>query len=83
MMSDLEQPLCGDQEPRHASADKHGQPHEHPHEHYSHRAPWLRAFVLGANDGLVSIASLVLGVGAGSGSLQAIQVRSGPRMLKM
>ncbi len=24
------------------------------HEHYSHRAPWLRAFVLGATDGLVS-----------------------------
>ncbi len=24
------------------------------HEHYTHRNPWLRAFVLGANDGLVS-----------------------------
>ncbi len=24
------------------------------HKHYSHRAPWLRAFVLGATDGLVS-----------------------------
>lgn len=23
------------------------------HEHYIHRAPWLRAFILGANDGLV------------------------------
>jgi VIT1/CCC1 family predicted Fe2+/Mn2+ transporter len=34
------------------------------HKHYSHRAPWLRALVLGANDGLVSIASLMLGVGA-------------------
>lgn len=28
--------------------------HEHDeHVHYSHRAPWLRAFILGANDGLV------------------------------
>ncbi len=24
------------------------------HVHYSQRSPWLRAFVLGANDGLVS-----------------------------
>ena len=32
------------------------------HKHYSHRAPWLRAGVLGANDGLVSVASLMLGV---------------------
>lgn len=33
-------------------------------EHYSDRAPWLRAAVLGANDGLVSVASIMLGVGA-------------------
>lgn len=31
-------------------------------EHRSHRAGWLRAAVLGANDGLVSIASLMIGV---------------------
>ncbi|KAF5735366.1 hypothetical protein HS088_TW15G00868 [Tripterygium wilfordii] len=31
---------------------------------YSKRAQWLRAAVLGANDGLVSTASLMLGVGA-------------------
>jgi len=36
------------------------------HEHYSNRANWLRAAVLGANDGLVSVASIMLGVGAGS-----------------
>mmetsp|Transcript_46348 Transcript_46348/g.148515 ORF Transcript_46348/g.148515 Transcript_46348/m.148515 type:complete len:234 (+) Transcript_46348:1277-1978(+) len=36
------------------------------HKHYSQRAPWLRAFVLGANDGLVSVAALMLGVGAGN-----------------
>ena len=35
------------------------------HEHYAHRAPWLRAGVLGANDGLVATASLMLGVGGG------------------
>ncbi|DBB00345.1 TPA: hypothetical protein ACH3X3_011749 [Trebouxia sp. C0006] len=39
------------------------------HEHYSQRAPWLRAGVLGANDGLVSVASLMIGVGGGSSAL--------------
>ena len=32
--------------------------------HLSHRSNWLRAAVLGANDGIVSTASLVLGVAA-------------------
>lgn len=31
---------------------------------YSKRAPWLRAAVLGANDGLLSTASLMIGIGA-------------------
>ncbi|KAK9845523.1 hypothetical protein WJX81_008565 [Elliptochloris bilobata] len=42
------------------------------HEHFSQRAPWLRAGVLGANDGLVSVASLMLGVGGGSDSLHIV-----------
>ncbi len=32
--------------------------------HFTHRSGWLRAAVLGANDGIVSTASLVLGVAA-------------------
>ena len=40
--------------------------------HYSDRAPWLRAAVLGANDGLVSVASIILGVGAASTDLRAL-----------
>ncbi len=32
--------------------------------HFSQRSGWLRAAVLGANDGIVSVASLVLGVAA-------------------
>ncbi|MCP5410073.1 MAG: VIT family protein [Chromatiaceae bacterium] len=37
--------------------------------HRTHRTGWLRAAVLGANDGIVSTASLVMGVAAaGSGS---------------
>ncbi|KEZ78219.1 VIT family protein [Salinisphaera hydrothermalis] len=39
------------------------QRHHHEH-HNSHRLGWLRASVLGANDGIVSVSSLVLGVAA-------------------
>ena len=35
-------------------------------EHRAHRAGWLRAAVLGANDGLVAVASLMIGVSAAS-----------------
>lgn len=38
----------------------------HTERHLSHRAGWLRAGVLGANDGITSVASLVLGVAAAS-----------------
>ena len=38
-------------------------PNEH---HYLHRIGWLRATVLGANDGIVSTASLIIGVAAAS-----------------
>ncbi|MDF1530012.1 MAG: VIT family protein, partial [Sedimenticola sp.] len=31
----------------------------HPEIHRSHRVGWLRAAVLGANDGIVSTASLI------------------------
>jgi VIT1/CCC1 family predicted Fe2+/Mn2+ transporter len=36
----------------------------HREKHRTHRTGWLRAAVLGANDGIVSTASLVLGVAA-------------------
>jgi VIT1/CCC1 family predicted Fe2+/Mn2+ transporter len=36
----------------------------HPELHRSHRIGWLRAAVLGANDGIVSTASLIIGVAA-------------------
>jgi len=36
----------------------------HPETHRIHRVGWLRAAVLGANDGIVSTASLLLGVAA-------------------
>ena len=37
---------------------------KHPELHRTHRIGWLRAAVLGANDGIVSTASLVIGVAA-------------------
>ncbi|MBK9178841.1 MAG: VIT family protein [Acidimicrobiales bacterium] len=44
----------------------------HRERHLSGRAAWLRAAVLGANDGLVSTASLMLGVAAAAGARSAI-----------
>ena len=43
-----------------------------PDEHFGNRALWLRAAVLGANDGIVSTASLVLGVAAAGASAEVI-----------
>src|SRR5690349_13836367 len=42
--------------------------------HRSDRIGWLRAAVLGANDGIVSTASLVLGVAAAGGTHSAVMV---------
>ena len=44
------------------------QPSAHPEGHLIHRIGWLRAAVLGANDGIISTASLVLGVAAAAAS---------------
>ena len=37
---------------------------KHPERHLVERVGWLRAAVLGANDGIVSTASLTIGVAA-------------------
>ena len=50
-------------------------------EHRSGRTSWLRASVLGANDGLLSTASLVLGVAAGDASLNLRGSIARPREL--
>jgi VIT1/CCC1 family predicted Fe2+/Mn2+ transporter len=42
--------------------------------HRTHRIGWLRAAVLGANDGIVSTASLVLGVAAADASSKSILI---------
>ena len=39
-------------------------PNQHQEAHRTHRVGWLRATVLGANEGIVSTASLLVGVAA-------------------
>lgn len=46
----------------------------HRERHRTHRTGWLRAGVLGANDGIVSTASLVLGVAAAGADTRGILV---------
>ena len=46
----------------------------HSERHRTHRTGWLRAAVLGANDGIVSTASLLLGVAAAGATTKAIVV---------
>lgn len=51
-------------------------PHIHKELHRSDRIGWLRAAVLGANDGTISVASLVVGVAA-SGATQSSVLLTG------
>jgi VIT1/CCC1 family predicted Fe2+/Mn2+ transporter len=44
----------------------------HIEHHYAERIGWLRAAVLGANDGIVSTASLIVGVAAASTTRNAV-----------
>ena len=47
----------------------------HPDDpHYVHRTGWLRAAVLGANDGIISVSSLIIGVAAATPEPAAIMV---------
>jgi len=46
----------------------------HQEHHRQHRVGWLRAAVLGANDGIVSTASLIIGVAAANSGHAAIVV---------
>ncbi len=42
--------------------------------HYIHRSNWLRAAVLGANDGIISISSIAIGVTAASSTREPIML---------
>src|SRR5690349_22757407 len=49
-------------------------PMRHAEYHRTHRVGWLRAAVLGANDGIVSTASLIVGVAAAESGRSAVLV---------
>jgi len=48
--------------------------HKHPESHLVSRIGWLRAAVLGANDGIVSTASLIVGVAAASAATSEVLI---------
>lgn len=48
--------------------------HSRAERHLSNRSSWLRAAVLGANDGLISTASLLVGVAAADSSRAAVLI---------
>ncbi|MGB9142820.1 MAG: VIT family protein [Aestuariivirga sp.] len=48
--------------------------HLHPESHLVSRIGWLRAAVLGANDGIVSTASLIVGVAAASAATSDVLI---------
>ncbi len=48
--------------------------HLHTEKHLVSRIGWLRAAVLGANDGIVSTASLIVGVATASGSVSEVTI---------
>lgn len=50
------------------------QPSRHPERHHIERSGWLRAAVLGANDGVISTASLMLGVATATQSSTSILI---------
>ena len=50
------------------------QPSAHEEIHFVNRSGWLRAAVLGANDGIVSVSSLIVGVAAADPSTRAILI---------
>ena len=47
-------------------------PDDYLDNHYIHRSNWLRAAVLGANDGILSVASIAIGVAAASDTREPI-----------
>jgi VIT1/CCC1 family predicted Fe2+/Mn2+ transporter len=47
-------------------ADEKSEEDDYLDNHYIHRSNWLRAAVLGANDGILSVASLAIGIAAAS-----------------
>ncbi|MEB3201052.1 MAG: VIT family protein [Synechococcaceae cyanobacterium] len=64
--------MQGQDPPAHSSAARGHGWHRHGERHNTHRIGWLRAVVLGANDGTISVASLVVGIAASGASRPAL-----------
>ena len=47
----------------------------HLEKHFLERAGWLRAAVLGANDGIISVTSLIMGMATSSAYLHTLLLR--------
>jgi VIT1/CCC1 family predicted Fe2+/Mn2+ transporter len=47
---------------------------QHEETHFIHRTGWLRAAVLGANDGIISVTSLIMGMAASGASSQTLLI---------
>ncbi|MCF8998916.1 VIT1/CCC1 transporter family protein [Acinetobacter nectaris] len=46
----------------------------HEENHYTERSGWLRAAVLGANDGIISVTSLVVGISASGAAVNTLLI---------
>lgn len=46
----------------------------HEEKHFIHRTGWIRAAVLGANDGIISVTSLIMGMAASGASSQTLLI---------
>lgn len=54
---------------------------KHTERHATERIGWLRAAVLGANDGIISTASLIIGVAASQSGREAVLVAGGAGLI--
>lgn len=48
--------------------------YKHNERHYVHRTGWLRAAVLGANDGIISVSSLMIGIASADASQASLAI---------
>ncbi|MCG9491637.1 VIT family protein [Acinetobacter pittii] len=47
---------------------------QHAEHHFIHRSGWLRAAVLGANDGIISVTSLIMGIAASGATAHTLLI---------
>lgn len=60
-------PITVDEEPLMSVETQRAEASHHEH-HYSQRSPWVRAAVLGACDGVVTVGALITGIASANAS---------------